>query len=296
MIWATLRAKESALNNTPTPTPSARLCVQTTTTTVATITPAWVRSTKSCSSSAEKAHRWRSSASTRLAPRSWTASLSTIGPARSSACSNTEPEKKPAYHPPCTDGSTYASSVYQHTAWVAVRLSANIQVLHVLDHHREGASRLDMSGSIDMDAGAHLTEELVKLEEAAGRVARLKGKAILDDARHQLAALGVAEVTATQRHGTLVETLEELEPHSYLVVIGSGASTPKRPRPTSAAISNGHAIFGAPEAVIADAIKRESIDLLVMGAHGHSPIRQFILGSTTTAMVRACPVAVLMFR
>lgn len=33
-----------------------------------------------------------------------------------------------------------------------------------------------------------------------------------------------------------------------------------------------------------------------MGAYGHSRIREFILGSTTTTMVRTCLVPVLMFR
>lgn len=56
------------------------------------------------------------------------------------------------------------------------------------------------------------------------------------------------------------------------------------------------AISGAPEKVIAEAIPRENIDLLVMGAHGPSPVREFILGSTTTTMLRTSPVPVLMFR
>jgi nucleotide-binding universal stress UspA family protein len=57
-----------------------------------------------------------------------------------------------------------------------------------------------------------------------------------------------------------------------------------------------HATSGDPETVIADAVKREGIQLLVMGAYGHSPIRVLILGSTTTTMVRTCLVPVLMFR
>ena len=57
-----------------------------------------------------------------------------------------------------------------------------------------------------------------------------------------------------------------------------------------------HATPGDPETVIAEAVKREDIQLLVMGAYGHSPIRAFILGSTTTTMVRTCLVPVLMFR
>jgi len=53
---------------------------------------------------------------------------------------------------------------------------------------------------------------------------------------------------------------------------------------------------GEPETVIADAVKRLNINLLVMGAYGHSRIRQFILGSTTTTLVRTVTIPVLMFR
>jgi nucleotide-binding universal stress UspA family protein len=53
---------------------------------------------------------------------------------------------------------------------------------------------------------------------------------------------------------------------------------------------------GDPETVIAEAIRNEGIELLIMGAYGHSRIRQLVVGSTTTALVRTCPVPVLMFR
>jgi nucleotide-binding universal stress UspA family protein len=33
-----------------------------------------------------------------------------------------------------------------------------------------------------------------------------------------------------------------------------------------------------------------------MGAYGHSPIREFILGSTTTSLIRTCLVPILLFR
>lgn len=55
-------------------------------------------------------------------------------------------------------------------------------------------------------------------------------------------------------------------------------------------------VQGEPEAVIAGYVEREGIDLLVMGAYGHSRIRSLIIGSTTTEMVRTCKVPVLMFR
>ncbi|GAD60404.1 universal stress protein [Brevundimonas sp. BAL450] len=53
---------------------------------------------------------------------------------------------------------------------------------------------------------------------------------------------------------------------------------------------------GDPESVIADYVKKAEIDLLTMGAYGHSPIRRFIVGSTTTAMIRTCLIPVLLFR
>jgi nucleotide-binding universal stress UspA family protein len=57
-----------------------------------------------------------------------------------------------------------------------------------------------------------------------------------------------------------------------------------------------HATVGLAEEVISAAVKEHGINLLVMGAYGHSRIREFILGSTTTTMVRTCLVPVLMFR
>jgi nucleotide-binding universal stress UspA family protein len=53
---------------------------------------------------------------------------------------------------------------------------------------------------------------------------------------------------------------------------------------------------GSAAPVIADQVKSACIDLLVMGAYGHSQIREFFVGSTTTKMVRKAPASVLMFR
>jgi nucleotide-binding universal stress UspA family protein len=278
----------------------------------------------------------------------------------------------------CTDGSPYAASIYQHSAWAATRLGIGVKVLHVLDAHRERSQGGDLTGAIGFNAGAGLTEELVKFEEAQARIARIKGKAILDDARQQLTAAGVADIETLQRHGSLVETLTELEAAAELIVIGK--------RGDHAASAKGHlggqfervirtsirpvlatsrafppiskfliaydggpsitkaldflitspllkgmpchllragkiddnatwyleeaaqrlrqagydvtstATAGSPEDSITAAVTAQRADLLVMGAYGHSPIRQLILGSTTTSMVRTCGVPVLMFR
>jgi len=56
------------------------------------------------------------------------------------------------------------------------------------------------------------------------------------------------------------------------------------------------AVEGEPEDAIAAYVRDNAVDLLVMGAYGHSRIRQWILGSTTTAMLRNCQIPVLLLR
>ncbi len=276
----------------------------------------------------------------------------------------------------CTDGSIYAASVYGHAAWAAQRMAAAVEVLHVLDHHRERAALADLSGTIGPDAGDELLSQLAELDEAKGRLAQKKAKAILQDAGRHLLAAGLADVTLTQRHGSLVETLDEFEARADLVVIGKrgdaadfarlhlGANIERVIRQSHRPVlvaSRGFAPVerfliafdggpsarkaveyaaqkpllkglecrllmvgrddggeplawaedmlrrggvrveasvrpGEPEEVIAETVKADGVGLLVMGAYGHSRIRQLIVGSTTTAMVRTCQVPVLMFR
>ncbi len=278
----------------------------------------------------------------------------------------------------CTDGSIYAPSVYQHAAWAARGLSAGIELLHVIEHHREHCATHDLSGAIGVDARAELTEELARLEETQGRVARLKGKAILGEAQRLLTEAGISSVTLTQRHGSFVETLEDREPHVELVVVGKRgehadfakghlgsnledlvrisvrpvlvAARVFRPiqrfliafddspsaRKAVSHVANstlvkglechvmmvgrtdaahesalawardtlvraGYTVHarlkpGGAAAVISEVVKNEGIDLLVMGAFGHSVLREFIVGSTTAKVVKSCAIPVLMFR
>ena len=53
---------------------------------------------------------------------------------------------------------------------------------------------------------------------------------------------------------------------------------------------------GQAETVISNAVEEQGIDLLVMGAYGHSRIRSLIIGSTTSEMVRLCKIPVILFR
>ena len=53
---------------------------------------------------------------------------------------------------------------------------------------------------------------------------------------------------------------------------------------------------GEPEDAIAAFVEEQGIDLLVIGAYGHSRLRHFFIGSTTSEMMRGCKVPVLCFR
>lgn len=57
-----------------------------------------------------------------------------------------------------------------------------------------------------------------------------------------------------------------------------------------------HVDSGDAERVIADHVERLDIDLLVMGAYGHSRIRRMIVGSTTTALLQSCRIPILLLR
>jgi nucleotide-binding universal stress UspA family protein len=278
----------------------------------------------------------------------------------------------------CTDGSVYAPSVYEHTAWAALRLDADVHVLHILDPRRDLAAIADLSGAIGVDARIKLTEELVALEEAKARVAQTHARAILADARQRLTAAGVERITVEAAHGELVDSIERFASSTDLTVLGKrgehadfgrlhlggnlervirscrhpvlvaarafspiqrvliafdggpsaraavafaagspllrglqvrllfvGTPTPALQSSLETALAalaaagcdaRAGVLPGVPETTIAETVQADAIDLLVMGAYGHSRLREFILGSTTTTMVRTCRVPVLLFR
>lgn len=57
-----------------------------------------------------------------------------------------------------------------------------------------------------------------------------------------------------------------------------------------------HVEAGTADAAIAAQVEALGIDLLVMGAYGHSRIRTMIVGSTTTQVLRQCAIPVLLLR
>lgn len=56
------------------------------------------------------------------------------------------------------------------------------------------------------------------------------------------------------------------------------------------------ALSGEVETAISNYVDLAEIDLLVAGAYGHSRIREFFIGSTTSELLRRCRIPVLCFR
>lgn len=55
-------------------------------------------------------------------------------------------------------------------------------------------------------------------------------------------------------------------------------------------------IPGDAESIIAKTVKAQSIDMLIMGAFGHSPLRSLLFGSKTTELLRSSTIPTLLLR
>ncbi|WP_428699169.1 universal stress protein [Stappia sp.] len=88
-----------------------------------------------------------------------------------------------------------------------------------------------------------------------------------------------------------------------LLMVGQDTPDARRSLDGAAAIlkGGGYAVTaeirsGQPDTVISKAVEDDGIDLLIMGAYGHSRIRSLIIGSTTSEMIRSCKIPVMLFR
>jgi len=277
----------------------------------------------------------------------------------------------------CIDGSRNALAVCDYAAWAGKRLDAALEFLHVLGKS-DYPVPTDFSGNIGLGSREHLLQELAERDEKRGRLALEQGRLMLEDARARAMAAGVESPAVRQRHGELVDTLQELENDIRLLVIGrQGEQSASLGGPLGSQLENvvrtlhrpilvvpadyrapqriliafdgspttrqgvewvassplfrglachvvivgadrdehraqlewaratlasaGHAVTahlrsGAVEDALDAHVFEHAIDLIVMGAYGHSRIREFLLGSTTTHLLRKSTVPLLLLR
>ena len=119
----------------------------------------------------------------------------------------------------CIDGSPSSPAVCDCAGWAARRLSAPLTLLHVLDRARFPTDA-DLSGSIGLGSREALLEQLAALDEQRSRLALEQGRLMLDTARKRVTAGGAPEPALLQRHGDLIESLEDMSGEIRLLVIG----------------------------------------------------------------------------
>ena len=106
-----------------------------------------------------------------------------------------------------------------------------------------------------------------------------------------------ARVLDTLTRGPLL-----LEAECHLLSVGSGAELGDQLTAAALRLRNaGYAVNelmkpGHADDVIISTVQETDSDLLVMGAYGHSRIRALIIGSTTTSLLRASTIPVLVIR
>ncbi len=275
----------------------------------------------------------------------------------------------------CVDGSEYAASCCQYTAWIANRLEVSIEVVYVTDLRQfEVPFVADLSGSLGIQPFQAVMGQLQSLEEK-------KAEAILSQAESLLKENGYEkEVVKTHKTGFLVDSLKELEENADLLIMGKRgenagfasdhlgstmervARASTRPcfvasrafRPINKVVfayqnvpscqealdfiknspllrdleihlvtvspneeeteslnalrgaesdlieagcqPNCQMLHGNPSHAISEYAQANEIDLIVMGAYGHSRIRHLIIGSTTTELLRDCHLPTILFR
>ncbi len=278
----------------------------------------------------------------------------------------------------CIDGARHSAAVCDHGVWAARRLAAPLTLLHALEKPPEATVMTDLSGSLGLDTQGQLLGELTRLDEERAKVAQAHGREILAAASARARDHGLAEAETLQRHGGLVDTLQDLEAQARLVVMGqhdmpdSGSrlyldphveravrtlrvgmlittENPAAPERFGIAfdgsetarvlvqrVATSPLLRGLPcqlmmvnantdkehealrwaaatlenvgfevntrlaEGDVEESLCRmmtdDGLPLLVMGAYGHSRIREWIVGSTTTTLLRRSPGALLILR
>ena len=97
------------------------------------------------------------------------------------------------------------------------------------------------------------------------------------------------------------QEFQDLEVHLLSVTNPTSEAKQQLEDAANSLLATGYSVettiqVGQPETILCEYIDKHDIDLLVMGAYGHSRIRNLIIGSTTTAMIRSCKISVLLFR
>lgn len=120
----------------------------------------------------------------------------------------------------CIDGSTYAQSVVGYAAWASRTVGAPLKLLHNIEHRRYPQVS-DLSGNLRVDERDELLEQLATMEQKRSKILLEQGKEMLEAARTRAEAGGAVDISKVQRHGTLLDSLVEMEDEIRVLVLGA---------------------------------------------------------------------------
>ncbi|NOQ14968.1 MAG: universal stress protein [Methyloprofundus sp.] len=119
----------------------------------------------------------------------------------------------------CIDGSAISSAVCDYSAWIAQRIDAPLKLLHNIEH-QETPVTSDLTGNIGLGSQEHLLEDLTQLEQQRSKLLMQQGKLMLQAAKERVQQAGIAEPVTAQRHGSVTESLIDLEDDIRVLVLG----------------------------------------------------------------------------
>lgn len=128
----------------------------------------------------------------------------------------------------CVDRSDVSVGVTRAAAWVAQRLSLELELLHVLDRHPEMGSGEDHSGSIGFNAQEALLSDLAERDRVRVLEMRDQGRLHLTRLRQLAQQAGTLRVDIRQRHGELVQAVLAQQPSLAVLVAGRQTDSVKQ--------------------------------------------------------------------
>jgi nucleotide-binding universal stress UspA family protein len=151
------------------------------------------------------------------------------------------------------------------------------------------------------DAGSHLGSNLERVVRGSHRPVLVTSQSFRPVQRFLLAFDGGASTGCAIDFLVNHPILNDAEGH--LLMVGEGTESHRyqledataRLQASGLSVSH-HLRSGDPERVIPQAMKELEANLLVMGAFGHSRIRNLVVGSTTTALLATSTVPLLIVR
>ena len=185
---------------------------------------------------------------------------------------------------------------------VMQRLAHGELVDHIPQH--EADARLVVigrRGEAEDRAAQHLGRNLERIIRASQRPIVIAAATFQPVRRFLIAYDGGA--SAERAVDALVRNPIITDAQGHLLMVGDGTATERQrldgavERLRAAGYTvNGDIRAGDPDRLIPATVEAEASDLLVMGAFGHSRIRELMIGSTTTSVLRTSEVSVLVVR